>query len=316
MGVTICADCGGKVSDVVPACPHCGRPSQLPDAMTAERAKPTEGSAVTPPRSGRAGYVARGALVALLFGAILWFARGNPPSKLPPGAQSPLPPETVPPATSPLPSSEPSFDCANARSNPEHLICDDPELSRLDSEFGQLYKKAKAVAPDQAAFMRETRSEWKERESKCSDKECLLGWYAKRRGQLSATIASARSVDDSGARPAQTMQAKTVESPINLSDARQLDKKYGIEASVHCGSAADDYLRSIARYDFKWDAVGFFGMRFDKFLTEVSSAGVLTSTSDKALLQNGFGAYERVELFCDYDTQSQKVIRVRSASAE
>jgi hypothetical protein len=31
--------------------------------------------------------------------------------------------------------------------------------------------------------------------------------------------------------------------------------------------------------------------------------------SNKVSLQNGFGAYERIELLCDYDTQSKKILR-------
>jgi len=38
---------------------------------------------------------------------------------------------------------------------------------------------------------------------------------------------------------------------------------------------------------------------------------VLTLLSKKVSLQNGFGAYTRVTLYCDYDTQAKKVLEYR-----
>lgn len=99
------------------------------------------------------------------------------------------------------------------------------------------------------------------------------------------------------------------DSPATLKNAKALDNKYGIAASVECASGADDYLRSIAKYDFKWDDTGFLEEKFDKYLKKVVKPGVLTILSDKAKLQNGFGAFHHIELFCDFDTQNDKVLR-------
>jgi type IV secretory pathway TrbL component len=82
----------------------------------------------------------------------------------------------------------PSFDCAKARSRAERLICADPELARLDRELGQLHARAKAAAPDAAAFRRENDAQWRRRETSCFDRECLLAWYAQRRAQLEARL--------------------------------------------------------------------------------------------------------------------------------
>lgn len=96
---------------------------------------------------------------------------------------------------------------------------------------------------------------------------------------------------------------------VDLNDASALDEKYGTSATVYCASDADGYLRTIAKYDFKWDDVGFLETKFDKYLKRVSAPGVLTVVSSKAKLQNGFGAYQHIELLCDYDTQAKKVVR-------
>jgi hypothetical protein len=94
-----------------------------------------------------------------------------------------------------------------------------------------------------------------------------------------------------------------------LNDAKALDEKFGSDAFIHCGAEADDYLREVSKFAFKWDDMGFFDQKFDKYRSHVVSPGVLTMISNKASLQNGFGAYERIELLCEYDTQAKKVLR-------
>jgi hypothetical protein len=95
-----------------------------------------------------------------------------------------------------------------------------------------------------------------------------------------------------------------------LSDVDGLDKKYGTAAVLQCGSGADDYLRKIAKFDFAWDedTKGFFGVKFHAILKEVDSPGVLVYVSNKAKLQNGFGAFKRIKLFCKFDTRKGKVV--------
>ncbi len=98
------------------------------------------------------------------------------------------------------------------------------------------------------------------------------------------------------------------EFEANGMDSAWLDKKYGTKGALTCGSGVDDYLRKTAKYTFKWDEIGFFGVKFGSYLTKVNSPGVITYVSDKASLQNGFGAFVRIKIFCDYDTQKNEVI--------
>lgn len=114
-----------------------------------------------------------------------------------------------------------------------------------------------------------------------------------------------------GPAPGQSSPASTAPAPpiaIDLKNAKALDAKYGIAAGIQCGSNADDYLRSVAKYQFRWDDLGTFDFKFDRFLKDVSAPGVLTEISNKVALQNGFGAYERIQLYCEYDTQSEKTL--------
>lgn len=124
-------------------------------------------------------------------------------------------------------------------------------------------------------------------------------------GGISALVGGGS--DDSSGSKASAAPPKP-EKPINIKDATALDDKYGIPANSACTVYADDYLRQAAKYDFKWDDVGFLGVKFDRYLKVVSTPGVLTVATNKVALQNGFGAYQHVQLFCRYDTQADKVL--------
>ena len=112
--------------------------------------------------------------------------------------------------------------------------------------------------------------------------------------------------------PYDTEEPLSAESAAMLGDAQALDAKYGIAAAQRCAAGADDYIRSIARFRFSWDDSGMFQDKFDDFEHTVVSPGVLTLTSHKARLSNGFGVFNPIEIFCNYDTQSQEVLNYAS----
>lgn len=107
-------------------------------------------------------------------------------------------------------------------------------------------------------------------------------------------------------------QPLTTDSQATLNSAEALDAKYGLAAAERCAAGADDYIRSIARYRFSWDETGMLENKFDGFERSVVSPGVLTLTSHKAKLSNGFGVFSPIEIFCNYDTQSQEVLNYAS----
>ena len=82
----------------------------------------------------------------------------------------------------------PGFDCANARSRSERMICSDVELARLDRELGRVYARAKKTSSDRTALRRQQEQEWRMRESICRDRDCLVRWYARRHQQLTQVI--------------------------------------------------------------------------------------------------------------------------------
>jgi len=82
-------------------------------------------------------------------------------------------------------SARTSFDCGQARSPSERLICSDPQLAQLDRDLGRLHEQAGRVSADPRGFRRRHEQAWLRRESECrGDKACLLRWYQDRRAQL------------------------------------------------------------------------------------------------------------------------------------
>lgn len=115
-----------------------------------------------------------------------------------------------------------------------------------------------------------------------------------------------------------TMRTQTVPAvsneewlPKNGGDPRALDDRFGNESESACSRGANDFLKSIAAYDFKWDseAEGFMGIKFDKFSLRSAGNGLLTSISTRARLSNQYGAFSKFQFYCLYDVRDGKVIR-------
>lgn len=79
-------------------------------------------------------------------------------------------------AQSAAPTFPTSFDCSKAKSDSEHLICENGDLAAKDVRLAGLIKKARTVAVDQAAFREWARNELKDRQ-KCHDAKCVSDWY-------------------------------------------------------------------------------------------------------------------------------------------
>jgi hypothetical protein len=75
------------------------------------------------------------------------------------------------------PLQQTSFDCNQAGSIAQYLICHDPDLASSDRSLADLVQKAHAAVQDQTAFSDRMRKQWNYREKNCKDKACLTSWY-------------------------------------------------------------------------------------------------------------------------------------------
>lgn len=98
------------------------------------------------------------------------------------------------------------------------------------------------------------------------------------------------------------------EQPNVLNNAPALHEKYGLLAATACANGADEYVRSITEHRFHWNDTGPLDPRFDRFEPKVLAAGVLTLSTSKATVSNGFGDFTPITIYCNYDTQSNEVL--------
>jgi len=78
------------------------------------------------------------------------------------------------------------FDCAQALSTPERIICESVELSKLDTRLGEAYRAAKSKASlDKAKRLATEQRQWlRSIRNRCVDADCLLDAYKARLNEL------------------------------------------------------------------------------------------------------------------------------------
>lgn len=76
------------------------------------------------------------------------------------------------------------FDCTKASNQTEKTICSDPELSQLDEQLSNQFKKLAVSAKDSKTLIREQRRWITEVRNKCADAPCLARSYRSRINQL------------------------------------------------------------------------------------------------------------------------------------
>lgn len=83
-----------------------------------------------------------------------------------------------------------SFDCTKAGTDTEKMICNNAELSRLDSELLPIYQQARRVTNNSANFKANGRNAIKWRNQNCTTVSCLSNWYRNRKIELDNIIDS------------------------------------------------------------------------------------------------------------------------------
>lgn len=89
-----------------------------------------------------------------------------------------------------------SFDCSKEPSKVGQLICNTPELSKMDDELYVDYLQAKLVTGNNAEFKKLAKQNWKLRQDNCETVECISDWY-KRSTILYRNIANSGKVNNS-----------------------------------------------------------------------------------------------------------------------
>ncbi|MEP3225889.1 MAG: TIR domain-containing protein [Parasphingorhabdus sp.] len=108
-----------------------------------------------------------------------------------PGAVEPEdPPVDAPVEPVAPPPDAPSFDCAKATQRVEYLICDTPQLAKLDRTLSTVYKKAMAAAGPNAPRLQKQQRAWRtDIRDACADTQCVATSVRERLAILRAIAA-------------------------------------------------------------------------------------------------------------------------------
>lgn len=80
-----------------------------------------------------------------------------------------------------------SFDCTKAATKVEHIICDNPEISKLDDELNATYKTA-VQDKQQANAIKQAQKQWMKERNNCADADCVKRVYEGRLSLLKPAI--------------------------------------------------------------------------------------------------------------------------------
>lgn len=140
-------------------------------------------------------------------------------------------------AGSQVPATAASFDCTKARSVPEKLICGDAELSRKDEQLAHLFERAKAAAPDRAAFTHDASAAWHRREATCRDADCVMTWMNERLAFYSLAVspmASQPTSADRGAPAVKAVRGLGQPAPVSSGDPHRDELQREISEARRC----------------------------------------------------------------------------------
>lgn len=113
----------------------------------------------------------------------------------PEAAAKPVVPKTLPP-------DGPSFDCTKASQRIEFLICESPELAKLDRTLSSVYKAAMTAAGANAPRLQRQQRAWRtEKRDTCADTACVATIVRERIATLRAIAAGNLDVPRDRPRP-------------------------------------------------------------------------------------------------------------------
>jgi len=107
-----------------------------------------------------------------------------------------------------LPVHAASFDCAKASTKVEHLICDNPEISKLDEELNTVYIAA-LQNKTKANMVKQAQKQWLKVRNTCTDAECVMRAYETRVMSLKLVISASEASPNDASNTGRTRDAKS-----------------------------------------------------------------------------------------------------------
>lgn len=101
-----------------------------------------------------------------------------------------------------------SVNCDTRPSVVDRLVCSSPKLMQLDAAYADAYVAARAVAPDQKAFLQDAGESLSWRQKNCTNAQCLESWYERATlaydGQVNTLRATHAATSGAAAQPSRS----------------------------------------------------------------------------------------------------------------
>jgi hypothetical protein len=98
------------------------------------------------------------------------------------------------------------------------------------------------------------------------------------------------------------------QSSGTIHTASALNDRFGGLAATACAAEADNYIRSITQHRFHWNEKSPLEARFDNLYPKMVNPGVLTLSTSKPEISNGFGDFTPITVYCNFDTENREVL--------
>lgn len=157
-----------------------------------------------------------------------------------------------------------SFDCAKGATSIEKTICSDSQLSELDSQLLQSYKKAISTSPDADGLKFEQKEWLKNIRNKCTDAGCMKQAYTERISTL--TGMSNPSLPSSNGNTGTGMPVASTAGNISILQSRGAGSASAINERPNVQSAKQnlqgDSRPNVSEFHSKWtDSASNIGIR-------------------------------------------------------
>lgn len=136
-------------------------------------------------------------------------------------------------------------------------------------------------------------------------------WRMEKRARVEAQMASAAAERAQRAEKDAKRAALMAQIAADNEAACSKNLKCTAEkAWPEAASACEKLVERSAKYQFEWTS-GFMSPKFTNYRWRDANQAQVTFYGDQIKMQNGFGAWQHMTYYCDYDTKSKAVLDLR-----
>lgn len=223
-----------------------------------------------------------------------------------------------------------SFDCTQARTKVERLICDTSELSTLDQEMATRYAEL-SRGKERVEAIRTSQRQWLKVRGNCQDEACIRLAYTSRLHELEVTampssdpstcVGDAKKVLDLAAAAdrlvpdsvRETQHGRVNDGSLNFGADFIRPDIAALYARIHCWQAAREVIAKISREESREDSKANLSIEYAKAGYLAAATSLLESLPSKyAFAASAFGI---AQVLVSIDKTEQAMDTIRRVAA-